>query len=299
MIMWPDWKARQAELLDKAGYFDFMKRPTAAEWLRLLAEKVESQTSRKMLQKFLDETFVAWISDFSAGNSLRKRRLEEISKIMLSSVVRGKLSHELRYVIPMMREIGENLENLTPLGMAFAPFRIKGNHKMSFYGMCYHYPLLIEGVFDESIRLLYLLISIGKGKTISLAAIEKMPLKDLKQRFRALGLPDIFFQGWENRVRNSIAHARFRYDDKRGMMHFIDIDPWGRLPDYSRWFTFNDFSELGTQASDIYTIIQDTIFMLRIQQLVLYTKVPNLGQDLLMPDIRRGVSAGILKDPNA
>jgi hypothetical protein len=112
-----------------------------------------------------------------------------------------------------------------------------------------------------------------------------------------LKVPDVFFQGWENRVRNSIAHCRFRYDNNLGKMSFKDIDPKGRQPDYDRSFTLEEFGELGKKISDVYLIIQDTWFMLRIQQLVLSRFAPNAGKYMLMPSIRAAVKAGILAGP--
>lgn len=165
--------------------------------------------------------------------------------------------------------------------------------------MCYYYQLFIEGVFDESIRLLFLLAATIKGRSISSRPMNRMDLWKLRKGIQELGLDEVFFQGWENRVRNSIAHCRFRYDDKLEKMHFVDHDPKGKLPDYSRWFTWEEFGELLRQALDVYTVIQDVILMIRIQQLVLAPEVPRVGEDLIMPEIRKWVKEGLLQDPNS
>ncbi len=298
-MLWSDWKDRQTELLDKADYFDFMKQPSTAEWLRLLAEKVAVETPRKMLENYFVETFKAWGKDFAGVDQLRKSRVNAITSIILTSIVAGKLTKEIRTVVPVMQQMGENLENLTPLGIAVLPFRLKRDYKMRFYGMCFHYPLFVEGVFDESIRVLYLLMASLKGKSVTLQRINGMDLWKLKKEFQQLGFGNLFFVGWENRVRNSIAHARFRYDDKLKMIHFVDVDPHGKQPDYKRSFTLEQFSALGRQLLDVYSIIQDVIFMTRIRQLVLAPNIPQLSTSLLMPDIRRGLKEGILIDPNA
>ena len=169
---------------------------------------------------------------------------------------------------------------------------------MQFHGMCFHYQLYVEGVFDEAIRLLYLLTSSGKGESTSLEEINKMSLWKLRSEFKRLGLPDVFFKGWENgRVRNSIAHCRFRYDNSLGKMRFKDTDPTGRNPDYDRSFTLAEFGELGTQLSDVYLIIQNIWLMLRIRQLVFSPFVPYVGKYLLMPGIRVALKSGILAGP--
>jgi len=296
-ILWPNWRERRRELLDKAGFFDFMQRPAAAEWIRLLAEKVATKNSLKMLMKYLNEAFTAWGSDFAGNDATRRKKLRVVSEIILSSFATGKLDEEIRTMLPILGELRDNFDNLTPLGVAFAPFRRKGNYKMQFYGMCYHYQLFVEGIFDESIRLLFLLAASVKGKTASLRKVNKMDLWMLREAFRALGYSDLLFQGWKNRVRNSIAHTRFRYDERSRKMHFVDVDLKGKLPDYSEWFTLEEFSQLGRQLSDVYTIIQDVIFMMRIQQLVLTPELPRVNYDLLMPKMRKGVKEGLLRDP--
>jgi hypothetical protein len=295
--MWPDWTGRQQELSDKAGYFDFMQRPSTAEWMRLLAEKVATRNSRRMLMLYFNETVRAWTWDFAANDLLRKEALSVVSGIIFSAFATGQLDQQIQTVLPILHELSDNFDNLTPLSISFAPFKRRGDYKMQFYGMCYHYQFFVEGVFDESIRLLFLLASSSRGKPVSLVDINKKGLRKLKKGFIGFGIPDVFFPGWNNRIRNSIAHCKFRYDDKHRMMHFVDIDPYGDLPDYSGWFTLEEFSQLGRQLSDLYALIQDSIFMMRIQQLMLAPEVPKLAEDLLMPKILKGIKEGILQDP--
>jgi len=296
--MWANRRERQKELRDKADFFEFTKNPVTAKWLRLLEKELGSQTPRHVLEQDFRDTLMAWELDFAGNNKLRRRRLASVSSIIFTAVDTGKLDKEIRIIMPIMRELGENLETLVPLGVAFEPFRRKRDFRMQFHGMCFHYQLYVEGVFDEAIRLLYLLTSSGKGKSASLEEINKMSLWKLRSEFQSLGLPDVFFEGWENgRVRNSIAHCRFRYDNNLGRMRFKDIDSTGRNPDYDRSFTLAEFSELGTKVSDVYLIIQNILFMLRIRQLVLSPFVPYVGKYLLMPGIRAALKSGMLAGP--
>jgi hypothetical protein len=47
---------------------------------------------------------------------------------------------------------------------------------MQFYGMCFHYAIYVEGVFDEALRVLFLLISSVNGESTSLEDIDKLDL---------------------------------------------------------------------------------------------------------------------------
>ena len=165
--MWQDWKQRQAELVDKADFYEFNQLPAAAQWIRQLSESVATPTSRNILKRYLNELFSAWVTDFAANDELRKKKANSISIIVLSSFASGKLSEEILTVLPILRKLGTNLDNLAHLARAFAPFRESGDYEMRYYGMCYHYALFVEGVFDESIRLLFLPNFEWQGKICS------------------------------------------------------------------------------------------------------------------------------------
>lgn len=271
-IFWADWRKRQRELSDLADYFDYTKRLGVTEWIRLLVEKVSTRNSSQMLMKYLNETVEAWISDFGDGDYLRRVQSRSASDIILTAVATGRLNTEMPTVVLILQELRENFNNLTPIGIAFMPFKRKGDRRMHFYGLCYYYQLYVEGVFDQSIRLLFLLMSSVKGRSILLPEINTMSLSKLLEEFQKLGLGDTFFKGWKRRVRNSVAHARFRYDNKLGKMHFVDIDPQSGRPDFGESFTLEEFGNLAARLLDVYTIIQDTIFLTRAGQLVLSPK---------------------------
>ena len=297
--MWKNWRERQRELRDLAGFFEFTKNKVTAEWIRLLAKEMGSGTSSAVLETDFRDTLAAWKLDFAGNNELRRKRLDSVAGIIFKAVETGKLNTVIGTLLPILGELGENASTLVPLAVAFEPFKRKGDRRMHFYEMCFHYPLYVEGVFDEAIRLLFLLISSANGESTSLEDINKLDLWKLKSEFRRLKVPDVFFQGWKNRVRNSIAHCRFRYDNKLEKMRFKDIDPKGKQPDYDESFTLEEFSELGTKISDVYLIIQNIWFMLRIRQLVLSPFVPNAGKYLLMPKIRAALRSGMLMGPVA
>lgn len=133
-ILWPDWKERQIDLLDKAKFFDFVGRPSAAEWIEELAHRVATKNSSKMLMKYLDETLTAWGTDFAGNDLSRIRKVKAVSKTILSSISTGKLDKEIQTALRILRELRKNYDNLTPIGVAFMPYRRSGDRKMHFYG---------------------------------------------------------------------------------------------------------------------------------------------------------------------
>jgi hypothetical protein len=102
----------------------------------------------------------------------------------------------------------------------------------------------------------------------------------------SLGTPDIFFDGWNRHIRNSIAHCRFRYLEDKGEMLFSDINPKGRTV-YERRWTLEKFSELSLNVQDVWFILLNLLYLLRTRQLLLAPYVPRAGEDLIMPTLSR------------
>jgi hypothetical protein len=86
-----------------------------------------------------------------------------------------------------------------------------------YYGLCFMYLVYVEGVYDEYIRLLYTFRKATDGVNIAFEAIKDKGVWEL-----ATDLDPVFSEGYNNRIRNAIAHAKFKYDDANKIMSFRD-----------------------------------------------------------------------------
>jgi hypothetical protein len=75
----------------------------------------------------------------------------------------------------------------------------------------------MEGLYDENIKIVYILERASKGEDIDYMAIDEKNLKFFEKK-----VDSVFFEGYNRRLRNSIAYARFRFDDKTNKMVFRD-----------------------------------------------------------------------------
>ncbi len=205
--------------MDLARYFEVAEYPNTAEWLRHLAEQVEKREPEADLGKTVNEVLPVWRNEF-VTNELRQKRVDMIWSLLASLPKSVKPTETLEPLCSIILELRDNAQNMTPVGLAFLPFKQEGNRKMQFYGMCLLYVLNAEGVFDQALRLIHWLDKDKVGQTLSFEDVNKMTFKELREQ----GLPDIFFTGWDRHVRNSISHCRFRYDDVSQRILFRDLN---------------------------------------------------------------------------
>jgi hypothetical protein len=76
---------------------------------------------------------------------------------------------------------------------------------------------MIEGLFDEVIWLLYATKKAIKGASPDYEAMKKTALQWYKSY-----LNPVYFEGYNDRIRNAIAHTGFSYDENTKKMTFKD-----------------------------------------------------------------------------
>ncbi len=132
----------------------------------------------------------------------------------------------------------------------------------------YPYLLIVEEVFDESIRLLYALKKIRDGKEVKIT-LKSIGDKSLWAIKKERALPEIFFKGLENgHLRNAIAHARIKYDENTGKMNFQDYDVRKRIIAYNRVLTLEEFRIFGWKLFQIPVLFLYALKALRVRDMV-------------------------------
>ena len=93
--------------------------------------------------------------------------------------------------------------------------------------VCFSYVMSMEGVFDETARFILILANLGRGTVVNYSAAQNDSWSTLKNKLQPFGndFVRVIFDGHENHLRNSIAHARFTYDLKKNTITFEDFDP--------------------------------------------------------------------------
>lgn len=148
----------------------------------------------------------------------REKCFDTLEKIVLEMInaTGSKTPKTMDKIYPALKAGGETLRNILEIYLALVS--PKGlSEKRKYYGFCFLYLLMIEGLYDENIKILYMFKRATKGKKVDYEDIREKPLHFFKNK-----IEPVFFEGYNNRIRNAIAHAKFRFDDKTNRMIFWD-----------------------------------------------------------------------------
>lgn len=217
-------KDRSQELDRVAAKFGEGGYPSTASWIKRLSRTLvlPEVTTGEALEDWKDVE-QAFRSEFTGRDENWKYRqrchgaLEKTIRDMIR--VRGvpTSSETIAKTLPAFERGNEALQNLREIYLTLVASK-RLSEKRRYYGLCFMYLISVEGLYDENIRILYIFKKATNGVAVDYETIQEQRLWSLKKE-----LEPVFFEGYNNRLRNAIAHARFRFDDAKGKMIFDDI----------------------------------------------------------------------------
>ncbi len=279
--MWPNYKLRIEELLDKASFFEFAGYSRTAGWVRYFAERLAETEPVAKLEGDFDDTVKTFQSEFVRGEASRSLLFSIIRTAFLASLSSPEKRTKVLALLPLFEEATRNSQNILPIGEAFNPFLAQGNVKMRYHAMCLLYLFNTEGVFDTATRIIYAMALIGLEQPVPIN-LPEMSLSNVRKGLLELQVPvDVIFEGWvDGRVRNAIAHSRFSYDAVTMKTRFRDIRTANREP-YDASFTIFEFSELCIKLDNPFNLIMNLLFVLRIMDLIFTPGIEDAGKKLI------------------
>jgi hypothetical protein len=215
--------------------------PRTSKWLKRLSEDM-------LLPKVtLDEIKADWNdvkqafkNEFVGSDENWKYReecymaLEKTINGMIGKLGLPKSKETFDKILP---ELETGTEALNNLGRIYLELVKSKNLSESgrYYSMCFMYLLFVEGVYDENIRVLYTFRKATDGVSIDYEAIKDRSIRSFESE-----LDPVFFEGYNDRIRNAIAHAKFNYDDASKLMSFRDRANRFQ-PEYSKSLSLKEF----------------------------------------------------------
>lgn len=238
---------RQYAALLQVGQF-----PETAQILKCFANVIETEEAT---DKFYDENYpkleAALRREFALEMSWRSRLFDDTDAIIKTvSLAPEKLLMPLRLVeLTKIRQ--ENVNKIMSVAMK------ETDEVSKIYLLCFVYLLLLQGIYDEFMRFLYVL----HGKPTA-----KADLYSIHAQFRQDGVGGTLFDGWNRTVRNAIAHSTFTVDDTAKQILFED-----RRDKKKERISFSDFEELTLKLFDVGTAVL-VLLILRILAPLNYPK---------------------------
>jgi len=272
-MLWSDSETRRQSLIDLS---------------KVCYDKGYMQTSQKIveLSKILDLQKVPqdfekqWIAvvtqfekEFAQGNKFRKQCLDEIVRIIITAIKNiGKdFPKKLLEIYKLFRNMRIGRDTVGDIGKIVDNLKDPKFMEERFYLLCFAYLIMVEGIFDECVRILYFLMVISRGTGLNFQKVKEMKVKDVEKEFKKNGFSPIFLRRWKekNSLRNSIAHARFEYDSNNKLMHFLDVNPWTDKVNYDRFLNFNQFAKIGLEIEDTVEAFLLFFLTLKIRDFIL------------------------------
>jgi hypothetical protein len=268
-MLWADSKKREAILIERAAGF----KENGYEQTSKRIKEITNYLSLKELPKDFETKWIEILETFKdeyVGNDRYKKEcFAAIEDILVSAILKhkSKFPKILMEIYPLVESLREPSKTIGNIGQLFLNFDEKKSLRERFYGACILYLLFVEGIFDEWIRILYYLKCKSTRKSMNFNQVYEKKLWDIKREFKKMGVSDILFDGWrENKIRNSIGHARFSYDEHYETMTFVNIDPSSKKEDFRRSLCYEQFIEICEKIYAISDIPESLILLLDIRR---------------------------------
>ncbi len=135
-----------------------------------------------------------------------------------------------------------------------------------FLGFSFLYMSKMEGFFEEDIRICYSWARLAENTFVDMNEIEQTKISEIQDYFRKNQMDMCIFEGWNNHLRNSIAHFSFTYDAKDNMMNFEDRywDKQKKLHLWNERLTLNqiiEFNQRLVNVNETVTVLYAMLFI--------------------------------------
>jgi len=265
-------KTRSEELVRLSKVFINGDYPKTADWIERLSKELVRPRARvgEVILDLKDvmQTFRGEFIGSRQNWEYRQNCHDTFVKIVLEMIesTRSKTPEMMNKTYPALKAGGETLRNITEVYLALvSPKRL--SEKRKYYGFCFLYLLMIEGLYDENIKILYMFKKAKKGEKVGYDDIREKPLHFFKGKIQP-----IFFEGYNNRIRNAIAHAKFRFDEKTKQMIFWDRKT-RRQPEFKKALSLQEFGiKFYDKIDSFCRLRQYYMLLLGVRDLVLAQK---------------------------
>ena len=250
---------KKGEMERVARIFDEYGLPQTATIVRSLIENLYGKKASVDFKMAFKEIRNKFREEFIAGRdtdpSFKKSIYQAFETLAVSASRKNRALVEkmVKDFEPSMKRILNSYTVIGDVGKSFTQ-NPQLTYKQKYYGACFAYVMIVEGVFREICEYILMLDDIRTGKSRTFNQINALSIYDLVQQIRSQSDISILTKGYFNRLRNAIAHANFRLDETTGKMNFKDVHQ-GVERDVGD-FTLEEFGKnYYLKIDDLYTLI--------------------------------------------
>jgi hypothetical protein len=143
------------------------------------------------------------------------------------------------------------------VGQTMKSFQSTGlTNEQRFYGLCFVYLLMVEGVYDQVMRYL---LAWSKWPVNIDNVTDK--IDRIHDDLLKMGNYQVLFDCYKRRVRNSIAHARFSFDSGTSMAAFDDVNESDPNDEFHCDMPYTDFVKIVVGLYEVLFLYQMVLLM--------------------------------------
>lgn len=185
-------------------------------------------------------------------------------KQIYSDALNKPIGPLIKPVVPYLDEYIKTMGNLKTIEQVVDDSKL--NPLERYYLNCFAYMLIIEGSYQNWIKILYYLFYKTYKRNITLDKINKDNLRNLINNLIKWGIDDTIFECYEDgHLRNAIAHAHISFDKNTGKMKFQNWDK-GVLK-WEKEYILDEFMWFRHKATLFTDLCLDVIFLLMLNNI--------------------------------
>lgn len=163
--------------------------------------------------------------EYYHDSRFRKSCFDIIWKTVLLGIATSEERFEglTKELVPLMSKIIQTNKLLEDIVKATQNL----DQEAKFYMICFYYLMLMEGSFKNVMKNLLAMKRLTEGKNVTVTETLGLVTEEEIEKEQNLKeiLPERLKRGNHRNLRNSIAHANFRYNNNENKMEFWDIYP--------------------------------------------------------------------------
>ena len=126
------------------------------------------------------------------------------------------------------------------------------NDEEKLIGISYAYLSLVDGIYATSLLECYVWDRISRNLPVNIESVYRMSIANVYDYFKNQSLPLHYFDGWDVKVRNAVAHSSFKFDSVRSKMVYEATTGTSE-------YDFNEMVENYEKLESLYPAVLSTI----------------------------------------
>jgi hypothetical protein len=242
-MQYPDLERRLEELKKIEDIFSRRKFSETSNRIKMLRSLINEPIISITLKNEYYELLMIFAKEFSQrynfGQEYRLQCFKEIADLMFGAAT-SNTPAKFRKSILELEPIFISLNNGKKIIDEIAQGLKNTDEKTFFHLLCYSYLIIVEGIFDELIRVIYFLSALKNGNDIPIEQLKRLETYDV---YNKINPKPIILKNWieKKHTRNAIGHATVYYEPSKKEVTFIDN--YGKSEPFKETLQLNAFIE--------------------------------------------------------